>query len=710
MWDATSLLRAGRYAQATPAFEALSKSALVAREFQIAARALGNLGGCRLALCQYRPALAAFQEARRLAVRVGDRAVAAKAAASIAAVYMATGEVDRAADWLTGAVAQFPSRALTSELPKLQIQLATLRAGQGRMPEALALFRQGIDGADRAGDWDLYAIGWNRIGEELLKRSDLPGAEGPLLEAYRVRKLHRLALETSYRNLGRLRLEQGDIASASALLDRAIDLSAQPGEPLPAWDLYHYRGCVRLRQGRLRDALTDLRTAVRLARTWRQSVPPEDASRIGAEGWIEDVHAALIEAGNRLYWKTHDAALARETFAAAEENRANSLRALLPDAAAQRPLEDLLARTRAALDGDTALLSFQLGEQASWLWAVDRGGLALYRLPPRREIEPRVSAAALAIRDDSRNAIPAGAALYGTLFRPLARRFRNKRRWLLALDPGLIEMPVAALAEQSRGPVYLAQSHVLEIIPGAAWWLDARSRPRDFPRVFVGIGDPVYNTADPRLPRRPEPLLAGIALFPRPAPLAPRVLLPRLVSSASELEACARAWGGDRILLEGLQASRKNAAAELQANPAVAHFAAHFVASPRDPANESIALTMGHGGEPELLAAPEIARWHIHAGLVVLSGCDSARGPALPGTGLLGLTRAFLAAGARSVAASRYPTPDDDGALFCVFYRKLSAGAAPPAALQAAQVQMIQSGGWRARPRYWGAYFLVGSQ
>ena len=31
-------------------------------------------------------------------------------------------------------------------------------------------------------------------------------------------------------------------------------------------------------------------------------------------------------------------------------------------------------------------------------------------------------------------------------------------------------------------------------------------------------------------------------------------------------------------------------------------------------------------------------------------------------------------------------------------------------ALRAAQTEMIRSGGWRARPRYWGAYFVVGNQ
>ena len=108
----------------------------------------------------------------------------------------------------------------------------------------------------------------------------------------------------------------------------------------------------------------------------------------------------------------------------------------------------------------------------------------------------------------------------------------------------------------------------------------------------------------------------------------------------------------------------------------------------------------------------EIAGWRTNEGLVVLSGCHSAEGAQLPGTGLLGLTRAWLMAGARSVIGSNWATPDESGALFGALYRNLSGdgGDSAASALRAAQLEMISSGGWRAKPSYWGAYFVVGSQ
>src|SRR5262249_47200477 len=84
-------------------------------------------------------------------------------------------------------------------------------------------------------------------------------------------------------------------------------------------------------------------------------------------------------------------------------------------------------------------------------------------------------------------------------------------------------------------------------------------------------------------------------------------------------------------------------------------------------------------------------------------------GAALPGEGVLGLTRAWLAAGAHSVIASMWDTPDDEGSLFSELYRNLHALGRLDVgqALHEAQRKMILSGGHFGRPSYWGSYFVV---
>jgi CHAT domain-containing protein len=150
----------------------------------------------------------------------------------------------------------------------------------------------------------------------------------------------------------------------------------------------------------------------------------------------------------------------------------------------------------------------------------------------------------------------------------------------------------------------------------------------------------------------------------------------------------------------------------LARDPAIVHLATHVLESSSQPAHGLIALSLSPQRENQLLSPQEIAGWRTRAGVIVMSGCHSAEGPILPGTGLLGLTRAWLVAGARSVVASNWATPDESGTLFSALYRHLSADqvSGPAAALRAAQLEMLRSGGWRAQPRYWGAYFVMGTQ
>ena len=221
----------GQYGDAADRFGSLRGAALEAGDVYVAARATGNLGACQFALHEYDPALRSFLEAHRLADRAGDASYTAVLDVNIASLYSEMGEPEAAAQWIEGSLSRMSGEDRRQHLPKLLIQLAIVRARQDRMPEASELFRRGTDAADRAGDLELYALGWNRLGEELLKRGSLAQAETALLEAFRVRKLHRLDLELSYRNLGRLRLAQGDLASASALLDRAVELADRPFHP-----------------------------------------------------------------------------------------------------------------------------------------------------------------------------------------------------------------------------------------------------------------------------------------------------------------------------------------------------------------------------------------------------------------------------------------------------------------------------------------------
>lgn len=96
--------------------------------------------------------------------------------------------------------------------------------------------------------------------------------------------------------------------------------------------------------------------------------------------------------------------------------------------------------------------------------------------------------------------------------------------------------------------------------------------------------------------------------------------------------------------------------------------------------------------------------------LVTLSGCET--GLALIGGGdeQLGLGRAFLAAGAKSLVMSLWPVEDNaTHELMQLFYQRLLRGDTKAHALQAAQCQLLHhSHPAYAHPYYWAAFRLVG--
>ena len=748
------LFRAGRYNEALQRYAEIRAQAGLSGDMNLSARALGNQGGCEFALHRYRQALQLFLQAHQLAQAAGDTSAAAAFDANIGSLYAQMGELDAAVQWLQRGVDRMRGKDRDHHLSEARIEMAALRARQKRWTDAIPLFEAGLAGADRDENIPLLAKGYQRLGEERLRQGDLESAEAALLEAYRLRKENRLPLDGSYCYLGKLRLEQKDYVSASALMDLAAESVGKTPGSLPVWDVYLTRGRIRLAQNRLREALDDLRIARRFANAWRWSLPADDTSRIGAESQtLAQVYDAVVETANRLYEQTGDRALILESFEAAEENRANSLRALVqssksserelpPDyweAVARLQRAELLAfrdgsraaggelsaaraqlvrleaayvpaakplpadfgpRAMGSLGNGTALLAFHLGKSSSWLWAVDRGGIELHRLPAQSAIQKQIDRLNDAVRRDSPEIEQAGVRLYDTLFGRLPQAIRRKERWLLALDTTLFEAPFAVLVDNAGGRArYLAEKHVLAVVPGVGYWLDVQSGPPQPPTTgFLAVGDPIYNLADSRLPSE----LRG-----RSAPSLP---LPRLVGSNTEIESCARSWSGPAVLLKGQEASRSRILAELLKNPSVVHFATHFLESPGESPSGLIALSLTQGGEPELVSGRDIAHWKTGARLVVLSGCQSAGSAAIAGTGLLGLTRSWLIAGARAVIGSRWATPDEDGATFSLLYRNLSRQpqADPASALREAQLQLLRSGDYRSRPRFWGAYFVMG--
>ena len=121
---------------------------------------------------------------------------------------------------------------------------------------------------------------------------------------------------------------------------------------------------------------------------------------------------------------------------------------------------------------------------------------------------------------------------------------------------------------------------------------------------------------------------------------------------------------------------------------------------------------------PELLTREAIAGYRVPGSLVVMSGCSSQQGETLPSAGLIGLSRAWLLAGASAVIVSAWPTPDDSGRFFSSFYSHFqtltsksgSLAKRASIALQQAQLETRQSNAYGSSPSFWAAYSVISKE
>src|SRR4051794_23751405 len=369
------------------------------------------------------------------------------------------------------------------------------------------------------------------------------------------------------------------------------------------------------------------------------------------------------------------------------------------------------------LDGRTLLLEYALGEERSFLWAVDREAVTGFELPSRarieeaaREVYGRLSVLAPGEAGESRLA-RAAARLSRMLLGPVAGRLAG-RRLVIVADGELQYIPFGALPLPGGGGAPLVTRHEVLNAPSAtALILQRRLAGRGPATGGVAVlADPVFDAADPRVAARSG--TGGREPSPARSSAGPGPLL-RLPWTRREAQAIAAAVPPGRSLLAlDFRASRKTALSPELSQYRIVHFATHGLIDAQAPALSGLMLSRveERGAVVDgFLGLGDIYNLRLGADLVVLSGCETALGKNVRGEGLVGLTQGFLYAGARQVVASLWRVEDQATAeLMSHFYRMLSStGRTPAAALRLAQLAVRNDKRWRS-PYYWSGFVLQG--
>jgi len=408
-----------------------------------------------------------------------------------------------------------------------------------------------------------------------------------------------------------------------------------------------------------------------------------------------------------------------------------AIRAASPKLQRMAPARPIAAdEIQASLNADTALVEYSLGEMVSHAWIVTPSAVQMVNLPGRADIE-NASRRAYAAMSRSVSSPPSErasspgdvAALSRMILEPLASRLTVDR--LVIVTDGVLQyIPFGALTLGGRP---LVASRAVSYLPSASTLFYTRqlaSQRERAPKLAAVFADPVYTRDDERVAARTKGS-AGMLQPRAPASAQPRAgfersaeesgltAFDRLYATRAEAAAIRTLAGGRGVMQAlGFDASRATAMSPALADYRIVHFATHGLLNSRHPELSGLLLSLvDRSGRPQngFLQAHEIYDLRLNADVVVLSSCQTALGPEIRGEGLIGLTRGFFHAGARTVVASLWRVPDAATAvLMRHFYEGLLVENLPPAqALRAAQIALREIPRWSA-PYYWAGFVAQG--
>lgn len=188
-----------------------------------------------------------------------------------------------------------------------------------------------------------------------------------------------------------------------------------------------------------------------------------------------------------------------------------------------------------------------------------------------------------------------------------------------------------------------------------------------------------------------------------------QVTLSPLPGAEAEVEAIAHLFPeAQRTLLIQAEATEAKVK-QLALSHNLVHLATHGLAFGSDPLASLIAFSPTEQENGLLTAREVIQSTPLPADLVVLSACQTGLGR-ITGEGMLGLSRAFLVAGARSLIVSLWSVSDSATMeLMVAFYKRYLEHGNKAIALQQA-MQQVRSQSTYRDPLYWAAFVLVGAE
>ncbi len=337
-----------------------------------------------------------------------------------------------------------------------------------------------------------------------------------------------------------------------------------------------------------------------------------------------------------------------------------------------------------ARQAEATVLFYWLGRESSYLWAITANHTTIYSLPPTAKIDAAVQGYRQALidrQDVLSKANPDGRYLYDTLVAPARKLIPANSKVILITDGSLDSLNFETLLVPEPKLHFWIED--VTVLNASSLRLVARSQEHH----EVGTG---------------KLLLIGDAV----AASSDSAVLP---NAMQEMENVGKHFDADAR--QTYAHEQATPAAYLASNPkqfSFIHFVAHARASRLSPLDSAIVLSRSSPEQDSFkLYARDITNHPLDARLVTISSCYGAGTKAYSGEGLVGLSWAFVRAGAHNVIGALWEVSDASTAsLMDHLYEELKLGQPPETALRSAKLSQLHSDSVVRKPFYWAPFQL----
>ena len=687
----------------------------------------GNLGTLFQSLGEYEKAKEYTEEALAIRKEIGDRVGEATDSGNLGTLFRSLGEYEKAKEYTERAL------AITKEIGYRERE-ATDYGNLGRLFQSLGKYGKAKEYTEKAlairkemGHREGEAADYRNLGALFQSLGEYGKAKEYTEKALAIRKEigNRKEEATDYGILGSLLHFQGELDKAEVHFRKAISICKVIGHNMSEFQILCALTVLKLAQSNFQEASSFLYRAIEIFEKLRDFVKDDDYFKIA----LMEEHGAFPY---QILSKLLSVSGKPEDFLYVEElRRARALADLMrAQYSANQPqflqslfsIHDVIKR-----EANCSFLYLSVDDKDVRIWVLKTSGGILFRRKKRMDLTDSFGNAGsvsnlkeffsksfrhFAIlptenyEDRSLNDRPVLALPHDVWRSPpphdetevMERSLRSFHKIIIApvadflKEPEIIivpdscmyQVPFAALLDE--GGRYLSEKFRMRVVPSLTVLKVIQDSPSSYHSKTGAliVGEPEVSKVIYR---------------------GKQMILCSLPAARKEAEMIGKMLGV--IPLLGKDAT-KEAVLEQMKSVALIHFAAHGNPDRGEIALSPVSTTNSTPQEEEyLLTMADVSKVQLRAKLVVLSCCHSGCGE-IKVEGVIGIARAFLGSGARSVLVARWALDDESTEQFMkCFYEHLFRGESASESLHEVRKWM------RGNPKYsevkkWATFMLIG--